>query len=307
MPGHLLLRPCNKHPNCFPTPCPVARRPRVPTNSRNPVGQVYRFTDGHPFYITCLGSAIHQLSGGGAVTPETVERAIYTETMTKTGRIYQYCNYLLETSLRSARGQTTLRSVMLLLADKGPLTSSQAARRLQRQAGQVNNYFRRLLDYDLLEWEKDGYRIADPVLALWIKYALLEGEPEYESLRRSAETYLARLRERVETLSTELGLAQESVVRELLVHLGGRTVEGQWFGQIGELTLPVFERVASYRSPDGQVEVDALAESAGGSERWAVEAKWRNRAAGVKELKALQVLKDHRHRVPATRRPRTWP
>lgn len=180
------------------------------------VGQVYSFTNGHPFYVTCLGSAIHQLSAGAEITPETVERAIYAETMMKTGRIYQYCNYVLETSLSAARGQTTLRSVMLLLADEGPLTSSQAARRLRRQAGQINNYFRRLLDYDLIVREGNEYHIVDPVLALWIKYALLEAIPEYETFRSSAETYLAQLRERVEALSTELGQAQESVVRELL-------------------------------------------------------------------------------------------
>ncbi len=251
------------------------------------VGQVYRFTGGHPFYITCLGSAVHQLSMGGAITPEVVERAIYTETMTKTGRIYQYCNYVLETSLRSARGQTTLRSVMLLLADEGPMTCSQAAHRLRRQTGQVNNYFHRLLDYDLVEREQNDYHIADPVLALWIKYALLEESPEYENFRRSAEAYLAQLRERTETLSTELGLAQESVARELLAQLGGHTVEGHWFGQSSELAIPVFEQVGNYRSDNGQVEVDVLAENASG-ERWVVEVKWRKRAVGVKELQALQ-------------------
>lgn len=258
------------------------------------VGQVYHFTNGHPFYINCLGSAIHQLSAGEEITPETVERAIYAETMMKTGRIYQYCNYVLETSLRAARGQTTLRSVMLLLADEGPLTSSQASRRLRRQAGQINNYFRRLLDYDLIVREGNEYHIVDPVLAMWIKYALLEAVPEYEAFRTSAETYLAQLRERVAALSTELGQAQESVVRELLEELAGHTVEGSWFGQSGELEIPPFVHVGRYRSEDGQVEVDALAEmdsvpSEGkASERWAVEVKWRNRAAGVKELRSLQ-------------------
>jgi len=252
------------------------------------VGQVYQFTGGHPFYITCLGSTLHSLSAGGPIMPELVEQAIYTETMTRTGRIYQYCNYVLETSLQAARGQTTLRAVMLLLAGEGPLTSSQAARRLQRQAGQVNNYFRRLLDYDLIEREGNDYHIADPVLALWIKYAVLEGAPEYEAFRRSAEAYLAQLQERVAALSTELGRAQEDLVRELLGRLAGRTVAGRWFGQGGELAVPPFERVGSYRSVDGQVEVDILAEASQNGARWAVEIKWRNRAVGLKELQALQ-------------------
>jgi hypothetical protein len=44
--------------------------------------------------------------------------------------------------------------------------------------------------------------------------------------------------------------------------------------------------VAPYRSNDGQVEVDALAE---GDERWVVEIKWRGKLAGVKELQINQL------------------
>jgi hypothetical protein len=48
--------------------------------------------------------------------------------------------------------------------------------------------------------------------------------------------------------------------------------------------LPVFERVAPYRSSDGQVEVDVLVE---GSQCWVIEIKWRNKLAGVKEMQKL--------------------
>ena len=152
----------------------------------------------------------------------------------------------------------------------------------------MNNYFRRLVEYDLVERTGNEYHIADPVLALWIRYALLERTPEYETFHRSAETYLAQLRERVASLSRDLGQAQESVVREVLRRLSGRTVDARWFGRSGRLTVPLFEQVDRYRSPDGQIEVDALAESAGSDERWVVEVKWRNRAVGLKELEALQ-------------------
>ena len=52
----------------------------------------------------------------------------------------------------------------------------------------------------------------------------------------------------------------------------------------GSIQLPAFARVVPYRSPDGQVEVDALAEN---DERWAVEIKWRGKATGEKELATL--------------------
>jgi hypothetical protein len=47
--------------------------------------------------------------------------------------------------------------------------------------------------------------------------------------------------------------------------------------------MPSFNCVEPYRSPDGQVELDALAEAPDGT-RWAVEVKWRLRRTGVKEL-----------------------
>jgi hypothetical protein len=57
-------------------------------------------------------------------------------------------------------------------------------------------------------------------------------------------------------------------------------------GVTGKVRLPTFHEVAPFRSDDGQVEVDALAE---GDERWAVEIKWRGKLMGVKELERLLV------------------
>ncbi|MEI6465950.1 MAG: hypothetical protein WCQ89_14600, partial [Verrucomicrobiota bacterium] len=59
-----------------------------------------------------------------------------------------------------------------------------------------------------------------------------------------------------------LGRARESQLRELLRSFNGQVVDGAWFGADGALTLPLFSKVSPYRSPDGQLEVDALAELA---------------------------------------------
>ncbi len=67
-------------------------------------------------------------------------------------------------------------------------------------------------------------------------------------------------------------------VRELLQRFAGQEVDGNLLGLAGQVRLPAFHRIAPYRSSDGQVEVDALAE---GDERWAVEVKWRGRLEGA--------------------------
>ncbi len=66
--------------------------------------------------------------------------------------------------------------------------------------------------------------------------------------------------------------------------LGRQEADGNLLGLSGQVRLPAFRQVAPYRSGDGQVEVDALAE---GEERWAVEVKWRGRLAGGKEVQKL--------------------
>jgi hypothetical protein len=53
----------------------------------------------------------------------------------------------------------------------------------------------------------------------------------------------------------------------------------------GKIILPAFERVTPYLSPDGQVQIDSLAEN---HERWAVEIKWRGRLTGKKEIERLE-------------------
>ncbi|MBK8046656.1 MAG: restriction endonuclease [Anaerolineales bacterium] len=53
--------------------------------------------------------------------------------------------------------------------------------------------------------------------------------------------------------------------------------------------MPTFTRIEPYHSPDGQIEIDALAEN---GELWAVEVKWRQKRVGRSELERLLVAAD---------------
>lgn len=89
------------------------------------------------------------------------------------------------------------------------------------------------------------------------------------------------LSERFARASTQLGRAKESEVRDLLRKLAGLTMPGRHFGQTASIQVPAFSRVEPYRSPDGQTEIDALAEN---GETWVVEVKWRLKRMGRSEL-----------------------
>lgn len=70
----------------------------------------------------------------------------------------------------------------------------------------------------------------------------------------------------------------------MLRKLAGRTVPGAYLGRTDPILVPAFTRIEPYRSPDGQTEIDALAEN---GERWAVEVKWRQKRVGRGELEQL--------------------
>jgi hypothetical protein len=66
----------------------------------------------------------------------------------------------------------------------------------------------------------------------------------------------------------------------------GQVVPGILLGQTEPVTLPRFERVSDFRSADGQVELDAIGETASG-DHWVVEAKWKSKRVGRREAEKL--------------------
>jgi hypothetical protein len=250
---------------------------------------IYTYTFGYPFYVTALAERLRDLTDGApeAAGAEQAAQAFLLEALTDRGLIYNYCRYVYDVSLQRARGYGVLKALLQILAAEDGLALSEIARRLRRQASATRGYLRWLADVDLVA-ERDGrYCYNDPVFRFWVAQMTqgiqLDAFPRMEDLK----SHIAHLTERFQRVSTQLGRAKESEIRELLRKLAGQTVEGACFGQTGELHVPSFNRVESYRSPDGQVELDALAEAPDGT-RWAVEVKWRLRRTGVKELTQLR-------------------
>jgi DNA-binding transcriptional ArsR family regulator len=220
------------------------------------------------------------------VDPEGVARAFVVETLNRTGQIYNYCRYLYDISLRRARGYGSLKAILQVLSDEDGLTLTEVARRVRKGAPTVREYLRALEAVDLVIEASDLYRYKDPVLRYWVAAMTRGIEVDVSAGRSTLAPLLADLEAQQARLTTELGIAKESQLRELLRSFDGQAVDGAWFGVSDGFNLPRFEHVGPYRSADGQVEVDALAETRDGT-RWAVELKWRGRAAGQKELASL--------------------
>ncbi len=254
----------------------------------NPAAQaaIHTYTFGHPFYVTALAERLRELvptAPAGVDVPQ-VQQAFLLETLSRQGQIYGYCRYLYDISLQKARGYGLLKALLQVLAEEEGLPLSEVARRLRRGASATREYLRWLMEVDLVIEEDGRYYYRDPVLRFWVAYTSRGIEVDAFPRREDLEGLVADLTERFQRVSTQLGRAKESEVRELLRKLAGQIVDGTYFGQAGTVQIPDFTRVEPYRSPDGQIEVDALAED---GERWVVEVKWRQKRVGRGELERL--------------------
>jgi hypothetical protein len=271
----------------------LARKRLAPvetTVSPEVLAAVYQVTRGHPFYIYATTMRVVEMISllHRPLNPQTGHEAFVLETVGTTGRIYNLCRYVLETSLQRARGETMPQAVLQVLArETEGLNLTRLARALKRPTGAIRQVLNWLMEVDLILQRADKtYVFRDPVLQLWVAYYYAGLELTGMPRQRVLDQLVAELMEKYQRAMTELGMAKESQVRELLHFFAGQEVDGDLLGVPDSVQLPTFRRVAPYRSGDGQIEVDALAEIAG-EDRWAVEIKWRGKRVGVKESEQL--------------------
>ena len=250
---------------------------------------IHSLSGGHPFYITAISRRLSTLVEAvkRPASADTIKQAFLFETLSPSGRIYDFCRYVYDLSLQKASGYGSLKAVLQLLAAEEGQTASQVARRLKVSSASASDYLRWLLAVDLLVEKEHLYYFQDPVLRFWVAAVIQGVEVSLSASPLDLQGLISRLDTQFQRLSEELGSAQESAVRELLRAFNGQTLEGGWFGLPGGgLQLPVVVEVQPQRSPNGQTELDAVARSAAG-ETWIVEVKWRSKRAGQKEVQQL--------------------
>ncbi len=249
---------------------------------------IHNLTGGHPFYISALCRRLLNLVDvmNRPMAPDTVKQAFVAETLAPFGRIYDFCRYVYDLSLQKAVGYGSLKAVLQVLSVEEGLTASDVARRLRVTVATASDYLRWLRDVDLIVEHTRQYYYRDPVLRFWVANVVRGVEVSLTAEPLDLAGIIARLDTSFQRASEELGKAQESRIRELLRRFTGQTVDGSLFGRSEPIALPTFTKVGEYLSPDGQVELDALAETTD-RQKWAVEVKWRNKRAGLKELENL--------------------
>ncbi len=249
---------------------------------------IHSLTNGHPFYITALCRRLMNLVevAQRPLDADTVKQAFLTETLAPHGRIYEFCRYVYDLSLQKAAGYGALKAVLQILATEEGLTASQIARKLRVTSGTASDYLRWLREVDLVNDREHAYYFRDPVLRFWVANTIRGVEISLTAEPLDLAGLMARLDAQLQRVSEELGTAQESRIRELMRLFDGRVVDGSLFGASDPITLPKFDLVKDYVSPDGQVQIDAIAHTASGI-KWIAEVKWRTKRVGKKEMGRL--------------------
>ncbi len=251
---------------------------------------VHHLTGGHPFYIQaiCRRIATRVEALGIPLSPEAAKEAFVVETLSTNGRIYDFCRYMYDLSLQQASGYGSLKAVLQILATEEGLTAADVSRRLRVSPATASDYLRWLREVNMVSLEEGRYYYRDPVLRYWVTHVTQGVEVSARAAGVDIADLIAKLDDRFQIAARELGVSQEARVRELLRRFAGQEVAGQLLGLPDDVVrLPHVSSVETYRSPDGRVELDAVAQTATG-ETWVVEIKWRGRQVGQQELERLQ-------------------
>lgn len=249
---------------------------------------IHSLTGGHPYYITALTRRLSYLVDvvQRPAASDTVKQAFLIETLAPGGRIYDFCRYVYDLSLQKASGYGSLKAVLQILAAEEGLTASQIGRRLRVTSGTASDYLRWLCEVDLIQVKDHLYFFRDPVLRFWVGNVVKGIEVSLTAEPLDLKSLMGRLDAQFQRASEELGIAQESRIRELMRLFNGQVAQGKWFGRKESIRLPLFHTVSSFEAKDGQVELDAVT-SGSSSRDWIAEVKWKNKRAGKKELEKL--------------------
>ena len=250
---------------------------------------IHRWSYGHPFYIGAICERLIELTRlqGAPLSAETIKQAFVLETLWQNGRLANLCRFTLEKSLERARGQSQLQLILQIVAveDSG-LTLSALASELKRSTGQTRTLLHRLMEVDLITQDGDLYDFRDPVMKLWAAYYYQGIELPVIPRQQVLSQLVTEVSQRYQRISSQLGLARKSQVRELIAAFDGQEVPGKLFGGHDHtVRLPTWKLVAPHQTPDGQLELDVVAS---GDVVWVAEIKWKKQPARRADLERFQ-------------------
>jgi hypothetical protein len=246
----------------------VSRLGDCPTEVKR---QFYVHSCGNPYLLSVLAREY-------CLREREVSEIFRDQVFDSGGVIYNYYTYLLDESLKAARGAGVLKETLkaMSLADSS-LTAPDISRELGRSLEEVHAALKELIRIDLVYCDERRYHFRILPFRFFLRYRYL-GLEQYEYERNDyLRSQVGRLLEAYNRAATELGRAKEF---EIYYHVANAQGKALW-----GMRIPHFKYIEKNVAEDGS-ELDLVAVTRRGR-RWVFEVKWRNKACGAKEIRGL--------------------
>lgn len=193
--------------------------------------RLFEITEGIPYPLFVL---LDSLSEKEAVDSFLVDKTLQDQ-LKDNGRLYHYCEQILDSAINEARGEGLIRAPLISLAKNPNASLSVIAKDIRRSVGVTRSLLLRLIPTEIIQCDKDKkYFIPNKLLNLWINIH-----------------YYAKKQ------------ALEHPVIEMLKSFNGQKVSGELFAKEEDVFLPLFSFIKT--RDDGFIEVE------GKKEKWLIK------------------------------------
>ncbi|MBI2559150.1 hypothetical protein HYW20_07560 [Candidatus Woesearchaeota archaeon] len=124
------------------------------------IDEIFLLSSGNPFVTISISKKYNET--------KDVKKAFLIELLQKNNSIYDYCSDSFNYYYNRARGQTLLKTILKVIANK-ELRLSEIAKRIYRSAPVTKSIIERLMEVDIIYKKDNKFYFSDNTLRLWLK------------------------------------------------------------------------------------------------------------------------------------------
>lgn len=204
--------------------------PMVSNWTEGAINRLFEITGGIPYPLFVL---LDCLSGKESVDAFLVDKVLQKE-LKDNGRLYYYCEQILDSTISSARGEGLIRASLISLAKNDNASLSTIAKDIRRSPGVTRSLLLRLISTEIIQFKDKKYFIPNKLLSLWIRIHYYGEKQE-----------------------------PKDPIIEILKSFNGQKVSGELFAKEQDISLPLFSSI--------KIRDDGFVSAEGEKEKWLIK------------------------------------
>ena len=174
-------------------------------------------TGGYPYYLYALTDRITRDCRLKEINKEIIKEALVKEVYDPDGRIYTNIKELMEDSL-GRRGLPRYHAVLKAIAREKYIVS-EISEDVKIPMTELSTPLRKLFEVGFLKRDREGYKIANPMVLFYIKNVYLLDAKSFLSLDERYHRFKSQVEQMIGAFKTELGVAREAQIREIFFRM----------------------------------------------------------------------------------------